>query len=198
MAVPQRGGWLGNRGILHDGVGDQARVDRLHRGPLWIICALQHKGWQLPQWQAHHFTVLFFHDEAVALAAGHRPCALCRRPAYTDFRAAWVAANGVVEGRLPRAFEMDRRLHAERLVRRTRIKRLHSTPWTALPDGTFVALPEGPALVRADCVVPWSPQGYDAAVSRPSRGLVDVLTPPSTVGVLGAGYLPQVDAAAGC
>ena len=195
MAVPQRGSWLGNRGILHDGADEAARIVRLHRGPLWIICALEHKGWQLPQWQPHHFTVLFFHDEAVALAAGHRPCALCRRPAYNAFRAAWVAANGLVDGRPPRAFEMDRRLHAERLVRRTRVKRVHPMPWTSLPDGVFVSLASGPALVCGDEVRPWSPEGYAEPDPRPRAGSVDVLTPPSTVGAIRAGYRPHVAAA---
>jgi hypothetical protein len=201
VAVAQRGAWLGNRGIVHDGVGDQARVVRLHRGPLWIICALQHKDWRLPQWQAHHFTVLFFHDEAVAMAAGHRPCALCRRSAYNAYREAWVGANGLFEGRVPRAFEMDRRLHSERLVHRTRIKRIHRRSWWSLPDGAFVlsdsAPTAGPALVWGDVVVPWSTEGYVAPVDRPRRGEVDVLTPPSTLGVLRAGYVPQVDPAAG-
>jgi hypothetical protein len=199
VAVSQRGAWLGNRGILHDGVDDQARVVRLHRGPLWIICALQHKDWRLPQWQPHHFTVLFFHDEAVALAAGHRPCALCRRPAYTAYRDAWAEANGLHDGRTPRAFEMDRRLHGERLVYRTRIKRIHRRSWWSLPDGAFVLddnhASAGPALVWGDTVVPWSIHGYGDPVDRPRTGGVDVLTPPSTLGVLRAGYAPQVDAA---
>src|SRR6476659_1144005 len=125
LAIDLRGAWLGNRGILHEG----EEIVAFPRHRLWITCELQHKDWRLPQWQPHHFTVLFFHDEAVALAAGHRPCALCRRPAYHAFRAAWVAANGLVDGRTPRAFEMDRRLHAERLLRRTRVKRLHPMPW---------------------------------------------------------------------
>jgi hypothetical protein len=199
VAVSLRGAWLGNRGILHDGAGDGARVVRLHRGPLWIICALQHRDWRLPQWQPHHFTVLFFHDEAVAFAAGHRPCALCRRSAYTAYRDAWVECNGMHDGRVPRAFEMDRRLHSERLVYRTRIKRIHRRSWWSLPDGAFVLDAGGsspaPALVWGDAVVPWSIQGYGDPVDRPRTGEVDVLTPPATLGVLRAGYVPQVDAA---
>jgi hypothetical protein len=70
-------------------------------------------------------------------------------------------------------------------------------PWRSLPDGAFVALPEGPALVRGDAVVPWTPQAYAARVPRPIAGVVDVLTPPSTLGVLRAGYVPQIDAATG-
>src|SRR6476620_141098 len=127
VAVAQRGAWLGNRGIVHDGVGDQARVVRLHRSPLWIICALQHKDWRLPQWHPHHFTVLFFHDEAVALAAGHRPCALCRRAAYNGYRSAAFTGTGEAP---PLAWQLDRRLHGERLYRGTHRRRLHELPWS--------------------------------------------------------------------
>jgi hypothetical protein len=115
-AIPLRGAWTGNRGILHEGTD----VVRFHRGDLWIICALQYKDWRLPQWQPGHFTVLFFHDEAVALAAGHRPCALCRRDAYNGYRAAWVSATG---DPVPSASEIDRRLHGERIVRGTHRRR---------------------------------------------------------------------------
>jgi hypothetical protein len=90
VAIELRGAWLGNRGILHEGTD----VVRFHRSDLWITCRLQYRDWRLPQWAPGHFTVLFFHDEAVALAAGHRPCALCRRDAYDAYRQAWVAIAG--------------------------------------------------------------------------------------------------------
>src|SRR3984893_16301087 len=41
------------------------------------------------------WTELFFLDEAVALAAGHRPCFFCRRAAAEAFRGAWAAAIGI-------------------------------------------------------------------------------------------------------
>ncbi|MEP6665513.1 MAG: hypothetical protein ABJA81_03600 [Nocardioidaceae bacterium] len=186
VSVPLRGAWLGNRGILHEGTD----VVRPHRGPLWIICALEHKDWRLPQWQPGHFTVLFFHDEAVALAAGHRPCALCRRSSYDEFRAAWVAGNG---GAQPLAHLIDRRLHGERLVHRTRQKRLHPMPWSSLPDGAFVTAEGQAMLILGDLLVPWRTIGYGFARPRPRHGQVDVVTPPSTVEALRAGYRPQID-----
>ncbi len=189
VSVPLRGAWLGNRGILHEGTD----VVRLHRGPLWIICALQHKGWRLPQWKPGHFTVLFFHDEAVALAAGHRPCALCRRSAYDEFRQSWAAGNG---GKQQLAYEIDRRLHGERLVHRTRTKRLQAMPWSSLPDGAFVLHDGQPMLVLGDVIVPWRTIGYGSLLSRPRHGQVQVVTPPSTVNVLREGYRPQIDARA--
>ena len=105
VAIGLRGAWLGNRGILHEG----RTVVRFHRSQLWIVCALEHRDWRLPQWQPNHFTVLFFHDEAVALAAGHRPCALCRRGSYEDYRRAWAAG---LDTAVPLAKEMDRRCTA--------------------------------------------------------------------------------------
>ena len=84
-AFPLRGAWTGNRGILHSG----HEIVRFHASDLWITCALRFKDWWHEQWQPHHFTWLYFHDEAVSFAAGHRPCALCRRDAYDAYREAW-------------------------------------------------------------------------------------------------------------
>jgi hypothetical protein len=189
VAIPLRGAWLGNRGILHEG----SDVVRFHRSALWITCTLRHKDWQLPQWQPHHFTVLFFHDEAVALAAGHRPCALCRRGDYNAYRAAWVAGLG---GPVPLAWQMDRHLHGERIVRGTHRRRLHTRPWPSVPDGAFVRIEGGPWLVRDDVVVRWSMEGYGRPRPRPRSGSVDMITPPATAAALWAGYRPQIDPAA--
>ncbi len=109
VAISPRGRWIGNRGCIHDGPGQIARA---WRSRAWITCELSYKDWVAPKWEPGGWTALFFHDEAVALAAGHRPCALCRRPAYNAFLDAWVAALG---GTRPRAIEVDARLHADRL-----------------------------------------------------------------------------------
>lgn len=186
VAIPLRGAWLGNRGILHEGT----TIVRFHRGPLWITCALKHKDWRLPQWQPGHFTVLFFHDEAVALAAGHRPCALCRRQDYNEFRKAWAASG---KGPVPSAKEIDRQLHEERLHRGTHERRLHDRRWSTLPTGAFVLLDDGPALVATpDLVVPWTTEGYGQPRERPVDGKAKAITPPSTLLALDHGYRPQV------
>lgn len=153
---------------------------------------LTHKDWRLPQWEEGHFTVLFFHDEAVALAAGHRPCALCRRPAYEAYRDAWVAGLG---GPRPKAKEMDTRLHGERLVRGTSRRRFHEMPWGELPTGAFVLHEDRPMLVREDALVPWTTTGYSAPEPLPAKGAATVITPPATVATLRAGYTPQIAAA---
>jgi hypothetical protein len=187
VAIELRGAWTGNRGILH--VGHE--IVRFHRSDLWITCALQFKDWRMSQWQPGRYTALFFHDEAVALAAGHRPCALCRRPAYDAYRAAWAG-----DGTAPLAKEIDHRLHAERIIRGTHRRQLHSRSWSSLPTGIFVLVDDEPALVTSEAVVPWTTAGYGQARRRPTRGMVDVITPPSSVAVLSAGYEPQIDAAA--
>jgi len=184
VAVPARGAWMGNRGILHKGTD----IVRFHRGALWIICALRFRGWRARQWQPGHYTVLFFHDEAVALAAGHRPCALCRREDYNAYRRAWAAGHGTD---IPLAVDIDRQLHGERIARGTHSRRLHPFRWPDLPDGAFALLDGVPALVAGDAVLPWSPAGYGAARPRPAAGAAEVITPPATVLALRHGYRPQ-------
>ena len=189
VATELRGAWTGNRGILHEGT----EVVRFHRGDLWIICALQYRGWRLPQWAPGHFTVLFFHDEAVALAAGHRPCALCRRGAYDAYRKAWAAGRGP---QVPSAKDINRQLHGERIVRGAHRRRVHAMEWRAVPVGAFVVMDGEPALVLDAAAVPWTVHGYGAARGRPRGGTAEVITPPSTVAALRAGYRPQIDLSA--
>jgi hypothetical protein len=184
VATDLRGNWLGNRGILHRGT----EIVSFHRSKLWIICALQYRDWRVPQWQPGHYTVLFFHDEALALAAGHRPCALCRRPAYRTFKE--------MAGESGTAHDLDRRLHGERLIARSHRRRLHPTDWTEIPDGAFVLLADGPAIVLGNALVSWTPDGYTGAQPRPPRGVVPMITPPSSALALRAGYPVQIDAGA--
>jgi hypothetical protein len=186
VAIPLRGAWTGNRGRIHAG----KTIVRSHAGDLWITCALQFRGRWNQQWQVHHYTFLYFHDEAVSFAAGHRPCAECRRDSYNAYRAAWAAGLGVDP---PSATEMNRQLHSERLVRGTHRRRFHPMSWPELPDGTFVLLGGAPFLVLGGEIVEWHTVGYGAHRPRPSAGRVEVITPPSTVAALRAGYPVQID-----
>jgi hypothetical protein len=188
-AFALRGAWTGNRGILHRG----REIVRLHGGDLWITCALEFRDRWHEQWQPHHFTFLFFHDEAVSFAAGHRPCAECRRESYNAYRAAWAAGLGV---EVPSAKQMNRRLHGERIVRGTHRRRLHELPWAELPDGAFVLLGESPVLVVGDHVAVWTREGYRDRRARPAEGTANALTPPATIAALRAGYPVQIDAGA--
>lgn len=189
-AFPLRGAWTGNRGILHRG----HEIVRFHASDLWITCALEFRGRFHEQWQAGHYTFLYFHDEAVSFAAGHRPCAECRRASYDAYRVAWAEERG---GALPSAKELNRTLHGERIVRGTHRRRLHELPWTQLPDGAFVLLDDAtPAVVAGGELVEWTRAGYRARRPRPTRGLAQAITPPSTLAALRAGYPVQLDEAA--
>ena len=87
VAEPGRGLVYGNRGCLHD---ERGRIRRRFNGKRWIACRLRFRGWHRePLLQPGRFTELFFLDEATAFAAGHRPCALCRREDYVRFGEIW-------------------------------------------------------------------------------------------------------------
>lgn len=189
VAIPLRGAWTGNRGRIHAG----RDITKFNAGDLWITCALEFRGRWSEQWQPNHYTFLFFHDEAVSFAAGHRPCAECRHASYNAYQTAWAAGLGVD---VPSGQEMNKRLHAERLQAGTHRRRLHPMPWTELPDGVFVLLEGLPFLVVGEQIVPWGAAGYGERRPRPSASLVDVITPPSTVAALKAGYPVQIDASA--
>lgn len=181
-AVSQRGLFLGNRGSIHRG-REIARPWQVRR---WIACALEHKGWVAPKWAPGRWTALFFWDEAVALAAGHRPCSLCRHADFVRWMDAWERATG----ERPRVDPMDRTLHAERVD--GRVQRRHRLPWADLPAGAFAVVDDRAVLVLADRLVPWQARedGYGPAVDRPATGVAEVLTPPSTIAVLQHGYEP--------
>jgi hypothetical protein len=188
-AIPLRGAWTGNRGILHRG----REIVCFHASDLWITCALEFRGRRREQWQPHHYTFLYFHDEAVSFAAGHRPCAECRRESYEAYRDAWGDGLGVAQ---PSAKEMNRQLHGERIARGTHRRRLHDVSWAELPDGAYVWLDGAARLVLGRSLIEWTHAGYGAARPRPARGAASVITPLSTIAVLQAGYLPQIDESA--
>src|SRR5690349_2896678 len=131
VAIPQRGMFTGNRGIIHDPV-TKTLLNRRWVSKAWIVCSLEYKGRCREVMAGRSWTELFFLDEAVALAAGHRPCFVCRREAAEQFRKVWALGRAM---EMPRAAEMDAVLHAERLDHGR--KRLHALPGPAdeLPDG---------------------------------------------------------------
>ncbi len=183
VADPARGLVYGNRGCLHDAEG---RIRRHHDGRRWIACRLAFKDWERgPLLQPGRFTELFFLDEATAFAAGHRPCALCRRADYDRFGAIWRDEHGGETG----ADAIDARLHAERLRPETRSQRHHDDRSGALPDGAFVLRDGAPWLVRGAHLRRWSPGGYTDRAPRPAPGEPAlVITPPSLVAVLATGW----------
>jgi hypothetical protein len=129
VAESARGLVYGNRGCLHD---DNGRIRRRYDGKRWIACRLRFKGWhRQPLLQPGRFTELFFLDEATAFAAGHRPCALCRRADYVRFTEIWHELHPGRTG----ADAIDAQLHAERVAPGTRAQLHHDAPFDELPDG---------------------------------------------------------------
>ena len=186
IAAPARGLVYGNRGCLHD---DQRRIRRRYNGKRWIACRLSFRGWHRhPLMRPGCFTELFFLDEATAFAAGHRPCALCRRDDYRRFVEIWADLHPGEE----KADAIDARLHRERLSLDTPTQRRHDAPFAELPDGTFV-LHRGEAhVVLGGAIMRWTPGGYTMRHPRPRNGDAEVLTPPSLVSVLRARWEPVV------
>jgi hypothetical protein len=167
IAVPDRGMFWGNRGVLHD---EQGRLVRYARARAWLICVLEFKGRRRALMAPGRLTELFFLDEATGLAAGHRPCGECR---YGDYRA-FKRAFGSGSGGAP---EIDARLHADRLVR-PGVRRSHTAALSDLPDGTMVEVSGQPRLVYEGGLLAWTPGGY-----RSRR---------ATVAAIAAGYRPVV------
>ena len=183
IAVPDRGTLMGNRGILHDANQQVVKDWQVHR---WIACRLEFRGRHRTVMTPGSYTELFFLDEAVALADGHRPCAECRHADFVAFQLAWQTAHPHLS---PRADDIDSVLHSERRIRRF-AKRTHLMELETLPDGAFVVLEDRAWLVRGETLHAWSPGGYVEQRRRPTDRRVTVLTPPAIVAAIHAGYKP--------
>ena len=182
IADPARGLVYGNRGCLHD---DSGRIRRRYNGRRWIACRLEFRGWHRePLMQPGRFTELFFLDEATAFAAGHRPCALCRRQDYDRFTALWLEVHAGQAG----ADAIDAQLHDERVAAGTRAQLHHSAAVDDLPDGAFVMHDGTPHLVRGAELLRWTPGGYAAPAARPAGEPAQLITPPSLTAILRAGW----------
>jgi hypothetical protein len=180
VADPARGTLYGNRGVLHADDGTIARRHTSERR--WIYCRLEFKGRRRELLQPGRYTELFFLDEPTALAAGHRPCAECMHDRYNEFRAAW-SPDPIS------APELDAALQAERLTPAGERATWHSR-LGGLPDGTMVAAGGTAFLLREGALRRWSFSGYGEPVPIEPKRAFEVLTPPSTVSVLRAGFVP--------
>ena len=154
---PYRGTWMGNRG----GTFDVER--RRWASKAWIYCHLEFKDRnRVFRDPSRKYTELFFFDEAVALAAGHRPCGECQHHRLAEFKAATLGVDA-------RVGEIDDILHRQRLGPRD------VATVGSLPPGTFV---DGPMLLLDDHALAWSPDGGYTQVEAPSADTaVEVLTP---------------------
>ena len=191
VATPERGMFLGNRGVLHD---EEGRIRRAWQVKRWLVCLLKFRGRQRTVMTPGRYTELFFLDEATALAAGHRPCAECRHERFIDFCNAWKSGNRFISSGRPTAEQIDNHLHAER-VGADRSKRSYRANLDELPDGVVVTKSERGQhayLLWDHWLLVWSPGGYQERRPRPQGVQVTVLTPKSTVAAIRAGYLPEI------
>jgi len=190
VATPHRGMFTGNRGIIHD-PATKTLLKKRWSSPAWITCLCEFRGWRRPVMARRSWTELFFLDEATAFAAGHRPCFFCRRDDANRFRAAWEKGNAVSD---VSARAMDAVLHQERLDRGRKRVHVLSVPLSELPDGTMVQQDEESFLLVQGRALLWSLTGY-ARAPRELRSPM-LLTPPSTLRALGAGYQPLLHSTA--
>ncbi len=186
-----RGAFTGNRGVIHNAAREIVRPWANRR---WICCLLEFKGMRRTVMSPRRWTELFFLDEATAFAAGHRPCAYCRRPDFERFKRLWVAGNpgaGIVTA--DSIDVVDRELHRERTGREEAAEM--RSPFVALPPGTFIEFAERPGeawLVWGGMVHRWSPWGYARREPQGAGRAARLLTPQSTVNAFRAGYVPTV------
>ena len=134
------------------------------------------------------YTELFFLDEATALAAGHRPCAYCRRTDFNAFKLAWLRGNQIEQDGFVSINGIDRQLHRDRVDRQRRQVRYRASLQT-LPFGAMIQTGGRVFLVRDNDLSGGTRRGYDTIVAK-LPGMVTVLTPRSTVAALTVGYRP--------
>lgn len=204
IRTPERGHWMGNRGVLHN---ERQQIGRTFRLKAWITCRLEFKGRWRKVMSPGKWTELFFFDEATAFAAGHRPCFECRREDAIRFKRAWVEGNREYgfDEKTP-VGKIDEILHSQR-IEKNGLKVRYDAGFAALPSGTFIEWKGDAWLVKDGFVYKWSPGGYAAGVPGPEAAvgdgpaavdgegppaLVTVLTPRSVVNAFRAGYVPEM------
>ena len=184
-AVSARGTMMGNRGgRMHDPA--TRTLNRRYASKRWICCVCEFRG-RRREVMGRSYTELFFLDEVTAFAAGHRPCAECRRTDFLRFADMWRKVFGVSSRRI--ADEMDALLHRERCVSGAGGIAIGRDDAMALPGGAFVSSSGGAIAKKGKQFLPWSFSGYGA--SLPLEGSLRLLTPPSIVRLFESGYAPR-------
>ena len=189
-SIPSRAATvMGNRGILHD---SERRIVRRWATKSWVACDPHYKGIsRKPLFKPGSYSELFFLDEATALAAGHRPCAYCQRGKYNSFKNTWFKTLPAGSTATLGSGAIDQQLHAERVA--PGIEKVpRSGNLSTLPEGVLFEHEGQAILIHQGKLWRWSFDGYVAASPISGVASVSVLTPPSVVRVLAAGYKPQV------
>ena len=190
-AVPDRGMFTGNRGIIHD-PATKTLLKRRWSTRAWIICVCEFPGRRREVMGARNnpkggvgWTELFFLDEVTALAAGHRPCFYCRREAAKEFAGRFGDVFRLVE---PKVAQIDSRLHSERLA--SGGSRRPVDTLETLPDGAMVESGGQAYALKRGTLLPWSFEGYGPPLPFSSAAEPMLITPPATVAILHARFRP--------
>lgn len=186
-ATSARGCLMGNRGTLHNASKDLVRESQR---PAWISCSLEFKGRHREVMCPGSYTELFFLDEATALAAGHRPCATCRRANYKLFISAFSKGAGADIG--PQG--IDKILRKE--CRLLRSDGGWQSKFKNLPDGCMILHEESPWLVYKGSIHRWTFSRYTKNEQIEGNRFCRVITSKSIVGALNSDYLPFIHASA--
>ncbi len=190
IKTPERGSWLGNRGVLHN---RQQEIVRSYRLKAWITCALDFRGRHREVMQPDCWTELFFQDEATAFSAGHRPCFQCRYKDHQRFKKFWLEGNAKYNFNMKTPIaQIDHILHSERIAP-DKSKVTYEERLNLLPDGTFISHNGKPYLLVNSLLYLWSPGGYDKPTHFPDAATLQILTPRSLVNMYRVGYVPQMD-----
>lgn len=186
--APERGRFMGNRGIIHDGA-TKTLLRRRWTTKAWLICLTEFGGRRREVMSRSSYTELFFLDEATAFAAGHRPCFECRRQRALEFASAFATAMGRPAVSAP---EMDAMLHGERLAAGHAERPLDPDTLAGLPDGAMIAADGTPHLLSGGKALPWSFAGYGEplGIAALEGRRLTLITPPSTVAAFRAGFRP--------
>ncbi len=193
-AVPARGLFTGNRGVIHD-PATKTLLRRRWTSKAWLICACEYKGQHRELMGrngpngATGWTELFFLDEVTALAAGHRPCFTCRRESAKDYARHFGEAFGVEN---PKVGDMDARLHSERLASGGKMVEIDREGLEKLPQGAVIFDGKADYAVRDKRLLRWTFDGYDQSVDFDALGPDEmcIVTPATTLAVLSGGYQP--------
>jgi hypothetical protein len=186
---PARGTFMGNRGgALHN---DDREIVRSFKSKRWIACVLEFRGRYRRVMSPRRYTELFFLDEAVAFAAGHRPCAECRRERFNAFKNVWRSANQTERDHIPGADGIDAELHRTRIDAHRR-KVTYDAELDSLPNGCFIQIDEQAYLVWEHALLLWTPAEYSKRIRKPENLIVAVLTPQPIVRCFRQGYKPEI------
>jgi hypothetical protein len=184
---PARGTFMGNRGALHNA---KREIVCQFKGRRWIACCLEFRGRKRSVMSPGRYTELFFLDEAVAFAAGHRPCAECRWEQFKAFRNAWKRRDEPSETPAC-APQIDTELHRTRIDNHGR-KVTYEAKLDSLPNGCFVQIDGSAFLIWNDALLLWTPERYARKDRRPTGVTVTVLTPLPIVQCFAQGYEPEI------